>query len=88
MIVPKFLQDALTIFLILFGIFLLYQVILKIFGGSWTTEDLVFGFIVVMVGFQFQMNTALTRVQSDLGYLKNQFRALAGDFKEHIAKKH
>ncbi len=70
------------IFLFLFGLFLLYQLILKIFGGSWNTEDIILGFLTLNLGMTFTTVMILVQLKSDHNHLKNQFQCLAKDFKD------
>jgi hypothetical protein len=79
----------------LFGLFLLYQIILKIFGGSWQLESLIIGLLLVILGYVFKLSSNVTRVGSDLNHLNKQFQSLAIDFKKldndfrnHLTKKH
>ena len=65
-------QIILTIVLIIFSLVILYQIILKLFGGSWATEDIITNSI------------HLAKLKSDHNNLSNQFRCLANDFKSHI----
>jgi len=51
----------LDIFLILFGLFIAYQLILKIFGGSWQTEALVIAFLIFNIGLTWKLNMKFER---------------------------
>jgi len=77
------LQKILIIFLILFGIFISYQLIRKIFGGSWQTEDIIIALLIFTIGGVFTLVFNLSKLNSDFNHLKNQFRCLANDFKDH-----
>lgn len=81
------LQKIIEIVVVLFGLYLLVQVIRKILGGSWSTEDLVLGFLVFNTTTLFAITIAVTHMRADLNNLKIQFRALATDFKDHLQKK-
>jgi len=72
--------------LILFGLLIVYQVIKKIFGGSWTTENIVISLLVFNLGCVFTIGLSLVRLGSDHNHLKNQFRNLASDFKKYAKK--
>lgn len=77
-------QVILTIILIIFGLFVLYQIILKLFGGSWTTENVVIAILLAVLGIVFTNSIQLARLRSDHNSLSNQFKCLANDFKFHI----
>jgi len=70
--------------LVLFGIFLIYQILRVIFGGSWSIEDVVLGLLIFVVGAIFTIVIMLAELKADLKHLKNQFRSLAKDFKEYM----
>lgn len=74
------------IILIVFGIFMLYQIIRKILGGSWTIEEIILGIVLLNIGATFTIGIMLAQVKSDHGHLKKQFNSLAGDFKAHVKK--
>ena len=42
--------------LILFGLFLAYQILLKIFGGSWQTESLIIALLIFNLGLTWKLN--------------------------------
>ena len=45
------------ILLILFGLFIAYQLLRKILGGSWQTESLIIALLVFNLGIIWKMNT-------------------------------
>ena len=77
-------QIILTIVLIIFSLVILYQIILKLFGGSWATEDIIAALLLALIGFVFTNSIHLAKLKSDHNNLSNQFRCLANDFKSHI----
>lgn len=77
------LQFILTIVLVVFGLFLAYQIILKILGGSWSTENIIIAFLVFNIGLTFTIAFNLAQLRSDHNHLSKQFYFLAKDFKEH-----
>lgn len=81
--VPKKVKVGFEIFLILFGIFMLIQVLRKILGGSWTSEDVILGFLFLNLGFTIGVVIVLAELKSDHNHLNRQFYALATDFKSH-----
>jgi hypothetical protein len=78
-------QWILTLLLILFGLFIVYQLTRKILGGSWNTEDIIIALVVFNIGLTFTIATRLERLNSRHNYLKMQFSHLAKDFKEHMS---
>jgi len=78
------LQIVVTIFLIIFGIFVIYQLIIKILGSSWNAENIIVSLLMVNIGFSFTIAMTSANLYSDHNYLKHQFRSLAKDFKSHI----
>ena len=75
------------IFLIIFGLFILYQIILKIFGGSWMTESLIIALLMLNIGLTFTNSIKIAKNNSDFNHLSNQFKCLANDFKLHTKYK-
>ena len=78
-------QLILIILLIIFGLFIVYQIILKIFGGSWETEDIIVALLVFVIGFMFTIALNLVKLDLRHNQLQKQFYFLAKDFKEHVA---
>ena len=82
------LITALEIFAIGFGLFMAYQLLRKIFGGSWDAENLIIGLVIANItmtfGFAVKNSKDIMRVSSDLKHLTKQFNSLAHDFKSHI----
>jgi len=75
------------ILLIILGLFIAYQIILKIFGGSWATEDIIVALLIFIIGFVFTIALNLVKLNLKHDYLERQFRFLAKDFKEHLSNK-
>ncbi len=72
--------------MVIFGLYLLFQVLRKVFGGSWSTEDLILGLLIFNLGCTFTIGLMVTQIKSDQSHLKGQFKSLAGDFKRHVKK--
>ena len=75
----------LIIFLILFGLFIAYQIILKIFGGSWETESIIIALLVFNLGLSFTTTFSLVRLNSDHNHLEKKFGYLVKDFKGYLS---
>ncbi len=84
--IPQTLSIILYILLIAFSIYLIYQLIIKILGGSWTTENIVITLLILIIGFLFNLTIKLAKLESNFNNLKNGFCSLAKDFKYHLAK--
>ncbi len=80
-------QLILIITLLILGIFLAYQIIRKIFGGSWSSEDIILTLLIFNLGCVFTIILNLAKLNSDHQHLERQFYLLAKDFKEHISYK-
>ena len=79
-------RKGLEIFLIFFGLLIIYQIIKKIFGGSWTMEEIILTLVVFNIGITFTVGFTLginvVELKSDLNHLKEQFRSFVNDFKK------
>lgn len=84
--IQKLFEDLVITLLIIFGLFIVYQIIKKSIGGSWTTEDIIISLLIFNLGCVFTIGLALAKLTSDHKHLANQFRSLADDFKKHIKK--
>jgi len=78
------IEKAIEIFVILFGLYILIQILRIIFGGSWTTEDLIIGLLIFNLGSIFTIGVSVAQLKSDHNHLKEQFKSLATDFKSKI----
>jgi len=78
------IQMILIIILLILSLFLAYQIIRKIFGGSWSTEDIILTLLIFNLGCVFTIILNLARLNLDHQHLEKQFYFLAKDFKEHI----
>ncbi len=61
--------------LVIFGLFILYQIIKKIFGGSLTVEDMIISLLVFNIGATFTIGIMFAQLKSDLNYLRDQFKS-------------
>jgi len=76
------LQLILLIFLIVFGLFILYQIILKILGGSWTTEAVIISFLVLLISIVFSIAVSQIRFTTDYNYFKKDMYGFHREFRE------
>ena len=77
----KKIKKTVEILLLLFAIFLLYQILRKILGGSWSIEDIILGLLIFNIGCTFTVGIMLAELRSDHNHLRDQFKNLAKDFK-------
>lgn len=89
------LEIIIYILLILFSIFITYQLVIKIFGGRWETQDIVITLLVLMFGVLFNIAIRQIRLETDFKhqrrsffYLSRDVKTLSDDFKQHIKEKH
>ncbi len=84
--IKKILIILFYIILIIFALFIIYQIIRKILGGSWETQDILIALMILLIGFIFNMTIKLTRLESNFNNLKTSFCNLAKDFKLSCTK--
>ena len=77
---------VLIVLLIVFTLFISYQAVRKIVGGSWEIEDLILGFLMAIVGLLFGVIANLSKLNSDVYHLRGQVFCLGKDFKEHMVR--
>lgn len=80
------IQLILIIFSIIFGLFILYQVILKVLGGSWTTEAIIISFLFLLISIVFTIALNQIRFSVDYNYLKKYIYNFVKDFREFKEK--
>lgn len=83
----KELQKIIEGVVVLFALYILFQIVRKMFGGSWDTENIIIGLLVFNLGCVFTIGILVAQLKSDHNNLKWQFKNLANDFKMHIKKK-
>lgn len=52
------------VLLILIGLFIAYQLLRKILGGSWQTESLIIAFLFFNFGILWKLNTSFLKLDS------------------------
>jgi len=80
------IQIILTLILIVFSLFILYQIILKLFGDSWSIEQVILALLVANIGITFSLAVKQAKLSTQLLNLISQFRCLSSDFKLHQKK--
>ena len=77
----KILIRILQIVLILFGLLIFYQILRKVFGGSWSTEGIMITLIMFNTSLIFTLVVIVVQLKVGHNFLKKQFSSLAIDFK-------
>lgn len=90
--IKEALNITFYILLIILAGFIIYQIIRKILGGSWTTESIIVTLTItiiasffVMAGFLINQAKTLGKIENELTNLKTSFCTLAKDFKQHLS---
>ncbi|KHO51797.1 MAG: hypothetical protein QT08_C0020G0011 [archaeon GW2011_AR17] len=68
--------------LALFGMFVIYQALRYIFGGSWALEGLVLAFLVLNFTLAISNGMRLSHFEGEFKEFKHAMLTLAKDFKE------
>ncbi|MBI3052116.1 hypothetical protein HYY74_06725 [Candidatus Woesearchaeota archaeon] len=82
-ITPDRLIKAIIIF---FAAFLIYNVILKLLGGSLTNDQILFSFLIAGLSILYNNSKGLARLEAKFDMLEKSFRMLADDFRNHSHK--
>ena len=82
---PK-LQKIFEILLTIFALYIIVQILMKIFGGSLSTEDIFLALLILNVGATFTIGIMVAQMKADHQHLKDQFASLAQDFKQHLKR--
>ena len=67
----------------LFGLFVFYQILRKIFGGSWSSEGVIIALLLFNTAGFLTLSVLYAELKSDLKHFKSPFKSLAVDFKVH-----
>ncbi|MBU3913432.1 MAG: hypothetical protein KKE50_05055 [Nanoarchaeota archaeon] len=70
----RVLEIAVYIFLIIFSVFIIYQLVLKILGGSWETQDIIVALVVLLLGLVFNITIKQVKFEARFNYMANDFR--------------
>jgi len=81
------IEIVIKIFVIVFGLIILYQIGLKILGGSWVTESLIIALLMLNISITIILTTNQARTSARLDYFEYQFKCLSNDFKLHCKYK-
>ena len=91
--VREIVESLLVIILIIFGLYIVYQIIRYLLGGSWTVEDIIISLLLFILGalltisiYLAKVGVSVAKLGSDHNHLSRQFRSLANDFKKYVKK--
>ena len=73
---------SMKVLLLIFALYILYQLIKFIFGGSWEKEDLIIALLIFNVGLTKSIGLSHFGLKASHKYLVSQFTSLANDFKD------
>ncbi len=96
--IAHFLQWVLRIFLIVVGLLAIYQLLRKIFGGSWEIETLILTVVMANLSYTFYIGNKISEQQGwsqqfgeRFGAFERRFEtlerkvgSLETDFREHL----
>lgn len=68
--------------LAIFGLFLVYQTIRYILGGSWALDGIVVGLLILNLSLTIANIAKLSRFEGEFGEFKRAMLTMANDFKE------
>ena len=80
------IQDLLILLIFISGMFIVFQVVKKILGGSLEVEDILLGFVIFNMSCTFVIVFNLAQLRSDHNHLSKQFYYITKDFKEFKQK--
>ena len=69
------------IFVIVFGLFIAYQLIRRLLGGSWGVENLVLGLLMTLVGLVFIIAVSQVKLGIEFKFFRRQFGGLVNGLK-------
>lgn len=82
LIFNKKFMKLVEILLIIFSLYVSYQIIKKVIGGSWQAEVIIIAIVLANLGITFKLVSDMGELKSDHKNLKNQFYSLTTDFKK------
>jgi len=80
----ELLEQIAIFLLIIFGIFILYQILRVLLGGSWQVDDIILALLIFNLGAIFTIGLMTATLKSNHKNLSNKFNSLANDFKQHL----
>ena len=74
--ITQILRIIWTLLWILFALFITYQILIKVFGGSWISEVLILTLVVLNLTQTYEMKGEIGKIAADISYLKDTTRDL------------
>ena len=69
-------EKVIEIILVLFGLFLIFQLIRKIFWGSWDVEDIIIGILLFNTGAILTIGMIVAELKSDYKHIGNRVQKI------------
>jgi len=76
--------DIFQLILIIFGLFIIVQILRIIFGGSWSIESVILALVIFSIGIGINNMRKLEHVKVDIKYMKKTLYSVARNFKKHL----
>jgi ABC-type Fe3+-siderophore transport system permease subunit len=76
--------QIMAIVLGLFGLFIAYQIIKYLLGGSWDKEDLLLSLVGINIGITFTGVVYVALMKGDLKFMSYRLKSLDSAFRAHI----
>ena len=77
----KNVERIIEIILIIFGVFLIYQIIRSMLGGSWEVEDIIIGILLFNTGAVLTIGMIVAELKSDQKHLKDRVDKIEDQFR-------
>ena len=78
------IEKFMKIFLTAFAVYLIYQILKRILGGSWALESIILGILFLNTAVLISLAMLFMELKSDHKHLKHSFHNLATDFKRLV----
>ena len=72
----------------MFGIILIYQILLHLFGGSWSIEEIVLVIVSINMAMTFGTGWQIAGIKKELQYLRRDFDRSDRAFRNHLQHYH
>ena len=69
-------EKMIEIILVLFGLFLIFQLIRKMFGGPWSVEDIIIGLLLFNTGAILTIGMIVAELKSDYKHIDNRVQKI------------
>ncbi len=79
-------NTMLGIIIILLSAFLIYQILLKIFGGSLTAYELAGGLLVGIAGYCFRISNKVSKIEGKFEQFEKRFTSQEENFRDKFER--